>query len=178
MKEEVLEILARRGSEEYAGEPVSQLEHALQCATLAEENGAPRTLITAALLHDIGHLIEDDPDAAAAAGTDLHHEDAGAAWLVRWFDPEVTEPVRLHVEAKRWFCATDPGYAAQLSKASQRSLALQGGPFTEDEARAWAAQPHADDGIALRRWDDAAKIPGARTAPLEYFLALAESVQR
>jgi phosphonate degradation associated HDIG domain protein len=177
MRSEVEAILARRGKEEYAGEPVSQLEHALQCATLAEAAGAPDALVTAALLHDIGHLLGDDPEAAAASGDDSHHEDAGAVWLQRWFGPDVTEPVRLHVEAKRYFCATDPGYLDDLSPASRRSLELQGGPFDREEAAHWRSQPYAEDGLCLRLWDDRAKDPDAVTPPLRHFLDIAERVQ-
>lgn len=178
MREEVTALLARRGDEEYAGEPVSQLQHALQCAALAEAEGAPPRLVAAALLHDIGHLIADDPDGIAAAGHDAHHELSGASWLARWFGPGVCEPVRLHVDAKRYLCATDPVYSASLSDASRRSLALQGGPFSAEEAERWSAQPYAEDGLRLRIWDDRAKDPAARTAPLGHFLDIAEAVAR
>ncbi|MEL6205625.1 MAG: phosphonate degradation HD-domain oxygenase [Pseudomonadota bacterium] len=178
MKAEVEALLARRGGEEYAGEPVSQLEHALQCAALAEAEGAGPALVAAALLHDIGHLFDDNPDAVAAAGIDTRHEDVGEAWLAHWFGPEVTEPVRLHVDAKRWLCAREPGYLDALSPASVRSLALQGGPFSPEEADAWLARPHADAGLRLRRWDDAAKDPAAVTQTLAYYLDIAESVMR
>ena len=176
MRAEIEAVLARRGEEEYAGEPVSQLQHALQCAALAEAEKAGDTLVTAALLHDLGHLMEDDPDGEAARGGDTHHEDAGAGFLSRWFGPEVTEPVRMHVDAKRWLCLRRPGYAESLSPASQRSLALQGGPFSDAEADAFASRPHADAAIRLRLWDDAAKDPAAVTPPLSHFLDIAERV--
>lgn len=178
MRTNVSALLAARGGEEYAGEPVSQLEHALQSAAMAEAEGAGDALIAAALLHDIGHLMDDDPDALAASGHDGAHEDQGADWLVRWFGPEVTQPVRLHVPAKRWLCAMEPGYADALSPASRRSLALQGGAFSPAEAADWLTRPFAMQGLRLRRWDDAAKIPGAATPPLAYFLDIAERVQR
>jgi len=178
MRQTIEELLARRGDEEYAGEPVSQLQHALQCAALAEAEGAGAALVTAALLHDIGHMLDDDPDAIAEAGVDTHHEDGGAKLLGRWFGPEVTEPVRLHVDAKRWLCATDAGYAAALSPASQRSLRLQGGPFSAAEAAAWFAQPFAREGIRLRHWDDTAKDPDVRTPGIGHYLDIAETVLR
>ena len=177
MRAEVEAILSQRGDEEYAGEPVSQLEHALQCAALAKADGAPDALVAAALLHDIGHLLEDDPEAEAASGHDSHHEDAGAVWLRRWFGSDVTEPVRLHVDAKRYLCATDPDYLDSLSPASRRSLGLQGGPFDAEEADHWLSQPFAEDGLRLRLWDDRAKDPDAVTPPLSHFLDIAERVQ-
>lgn len=133
MRAEIETILARRGGEEYAGEPVSQLEHALQCAALAEADGVSDALVTAALLHDIGHLFEDDPDALARAGMNTAHEDSAAAFLAQWFGPEVTEPVRHHVAAKRWLCAEELGYREALSEASILSLNLQGGAFSAVE---------------------------------------------
>lgn len=178
MRAEIERVLAHRGEEEYAGEPVSQLQHALQCAALAEAEGASDELIAAALLHDIGHLFDDDPDAIAAGGVDTAHEESGAAFLSQWFDDAVTEPVRLHVSAKRWLCATEPGYLDGLSAASRRSLALQGGAFAEAEAASWIAAPEAEAGVRLRRWDDAAKDPEAVTRPLAHYLDIAERVAR
>src|SRR6516225_6317978 len=116
-----------------AGEPVSQTEHALQTAWAAEQAGAASALIAAALLHDIGHLLHDLPEDCAHHGIDDAHEVRGARWLVQHFGPDVTEPVRLHVPAKRYLCSTDPAYRSQLSEASELSLKLQGGPFTPAE---------------------------------------------
>lgn len=176
MRSEVEALLASKGDDEYAGEPVSQLQHALQCARLAEAEGCDDALITAGLLHDVAHLFDDDPDALAAAGIDTAHEEAGAVWLKRWFGPEVTEPVRFHVPAKRWLCAKEPGYMAGLSSASVRSLALQGGPFADEEAEAWLAQPFAKEGLRLRRFDDAAKDPEAVTPTLAHYLDIADKM--
>ena len=125
--DEILWLFETRGDEAYFGEPVSQKDHALQAAHRAEQEGAPASLVAAALLHDVGHLVHDLPEDIADRGLDGCHESAGEAWLARHFPPEVTEPVRLHVAAKRYLCKTDSQYLAQLSPASVQSLALQGG---------------------------------------------------
>jgi phosphonate degradation associated HDIG domain protein len=173
----LLRLFKERGDAAYLGEPVSQLEHALQTAWAAEQAGAGSATIAAALLHDIGHLLHDLPEDCALSGIDDIHEERAARWLDRHFGPEVAEPVRLHVAAKRFLCATDPTYIGQLSEASVRSLELQGGPFTPDEAAQFRSQPHAEAAVALRRWDDQAKVPGLPTPPLEHFRACLEAVR-
>ena len=165
----IFERFDRHGGNSYGGERVRQLEHALQCAALAEEEGAESALVTAALLHDIGHLIHDLGDTPAARGIDDRHELLGREFLSRWFGEAVTEPVRLHVNAKRYLTATDPGYFATLSAGSVRSLELQGGPFTAGLASSFIALPHATDAVRLRRWDEAAKVPGKLTPALAHF---------
>ena len=167
--EALLKLLLERGARQYGDEPVSELAHALQCATQAERSGAAPALIVAALLHDIGHLVDGGDEAAARDGVDAVHERIGATALASLFGPEVTEPVRLHVPAKRYLCAAEPAYEAALSFASQRSLALQGGRFTAEDARAFLDTPFAADAVALRRWDEAAKDPNAETPGLEHF---------
>jgi phosphonate degradation associated HDIG domain protein len=169
---EIDRLFARRGCEMYAGEPVTQTEHALQTAWQAEQNGAGTALITAALLHDVGHLLHDMGEDCAEEGIDDKHEALGAEWLARHFGPDVVEPVRLHVAAKRYRCAVDPEYHARLSDASRLSLKLQGGPFTESLARKFEEHPHFDAAVRLRLWDEAAKIPQLKTPPLEQFLAV------
>jgi len=169
MLDAIFELFGQRGSFAYLGEPVSQLEHALQAATAARRAGASSPLIAAALLHDIGHLIHDRGDDCADHGIDTRHEEMGARWLQAHFGPEVTEPILLHVAAKRYLCATDPGYFQSLSPASVQSLRLQGGPFSDDEARRFRAGPHAQAAVDLRRWDEAAKIPGLLTPNLDHF---------
>jgi predicted HD phosphohydrolase len=128
-------------------------------------------LVTAALLHDVGHLLHDLPDDAPASGVDDRHEALGDQWLRRHFGPAVTEPVRLHVDAKRYLCVVEPAYFDTLSPPSVRSLELQGGPFTPDEVRAFEALPFFEDAVRLRCWDDAAKVPGLRTPDPEHFRA-------
>ena len=158
----------RRGQDHY-GEGVSQEEHALQAARQAEREGAPAALIVAALLHDIGHLLHDLPEDIADQDVDTQHESLGSAWLSQYFGPEVSEPVRLHVAAKRYLCAVEPGYRDRLSAASQQSLALQGGPLDPAAASAFRAEPAADAAVALRRWDDEAKVVGLATPGLAHF---------
>jgi phosphonate degradation associated HDIG domain protein len=165
----ITELFTTRGHAEYHGEAVTQEEHALQAAHLAEKEGADDALVAAALLHDVGHLLHRFGEHAAEHGVDDRHEQLGRAWLARWFCPAVAEPVRLHVAAKRYLCATDPAYAAKLSPASRLSLELQGGPFTPAEAAAFEADPHHAAAVRLRRWDDAAKVPGLAVPPLAHY---------
>lgn len=173
--EEIFRIFQRRGDETYFGEPVSQKEHALQAAHQAEQEGADPRLVVAALLHDIGHLVHGMGEDVADRGIDARHEDAGETWLARHFDPAVTEPVKLHVSAKRYLCRIDPGYLAELSRASVQSLSLQGGPFNADEARQFEMHPYYREAVRLRRWDDRAKIPGLAVPELEHYRPVLEA---
>jgi phosphonate degradation associated HDIG domain protein len=166
---QILAVLVEGGTEAYFGESVTQLEHALQSAALAERDEASDTLVVAALLHDIGHLVAGGSEDIAEHGVDARHEDAGDRWLAEFFGPAVTEPIRLHVVAKRYLCAVEPGYAQSLSAASQISLALQGGAMTADEVRQFANAPWAADAARLRRWDDAAKVPGLSVPALSHY---------
>ena len=177
----ILGLFQERGDAAYIGEPVSQTEHALQTAWAAEQAGAGSTLIAAALLHDVGHLLHDLPDDCALAGIDDAHEVRGERWLARYFGLDVTEPIRLHVSAKRFLCATDPSYLGLISEASLRSLKLQGGPFSAEEAAQFRQNPYCEAAVALRRFDEQAKIPGLPTPSLEHFrpyLEAACAVQR
>jgi [1-hydroxy-2-(trimethylamino)ethyl]phosphonate dioxygenase len=167
--DEILALFATRGHAEYHGEAVSQREHALQAARLAEEEGAADLLVVAALLHDVGHLLTDLPEDAAERGLDDRHEFLGAAWLSARLVPEVAEVVRLHVVAKRYLCAVDPGYFDGLSRASVTSLGLQGGPMDAAEAARFEAHPLHRDAVRLRFWDDAAKVPGLAVPGLEHY---------
>lgn len=172
----LLQLFAERGGSEYGGEAVTQLEHALQCAHLAEQAGAAPEVIVAALLHDVGHLLHDLPQDAPAQGIDDHHENSGFRFLQQHFPAEVTEPVRLHVEAKRYLCRQEPGYLAQLSEPSRMSLNLQGGVMSVEEAAAFSALPHCATAVAVRRWDDLAKVTGLPTPPLSHFEAVLRAV--
>ncbi len=147
----------RRGNENY-GEGVSQLEHAIQCAAFAQRDGAGDVLIAAAYLHDIGHLLHDLPQDIADSGVDTQHESTGSAWLSQFFGPELTEPVRMHVAAKRYLAATEAGYFDLLSDASKLSLTLQGGVMTPEQTQAFEAEPFFADALRLRRWDEEGKI--------------------
>jgi phosphonate degradation associated HDIG domain protein len=165
----LLDLLATTGVRQYGEERVSQCEHALQCAFLAAQSGGPAALVSAALLHDIGHLLYDANDRPALRGIDDRHEQLAAGHLLDAFGLAVAEPVRLHVAAKRYLCAADPGYFGRLSAASVHSLELQGGPFSAEEATAFHSIAYADDAIRIRLWDDAAKEPGIRTPSLEQY---------
>jgi [1-hydroxy-2-(trimethylamino)ethyl]phosphonate dioxygenase len=177
--DQLIELLRTKGARQYGGERVSQCEHALQTAALAEQEKAPPALIAAALLHDIGHLLHEEGERPALRGIDDRHEEIGARHLSPAFGWAVAEPVRLHVPAKRYLCTADPGYFARLSPGSVRSLALQGGPFTPCEAAAFRALPFAEYAIRVRRWDEAAKVPGLATPDLErYRVALGSALTR
>jgi phosphonate degradation associated HDIG domain protein len=172
----LLETLILQGERQYGLERVSQLEHALQCAALAGAEAARPALVVAALFHDIGHLLPARWRSIGPREADDHHEANGADLLERWFGPDVTEPVRLHVPAKRYLCAIDPDYHDGLSRASKRSLALQGGPLPADEAVRFAARPFAAEAIRLRRWDDRAMEPGRETPPAGEYHAVIEAL--
>ncbi|MEB3212075.1 MAG: HD domain-containing protein [Leptolyngbyaceae bacterium] len=165
----ILDLFKTKGHEQYGSEAVSQLEHALQCATLAEAADSPASLVSACLLHDVGHLIHSLGEDVAERGIDDRHEYRARPFLQKLFGPEVVEPIRLHVNAKRYLCAVDSGYWETLSPPSKRSLELQGGIFSTHEAEAFIQQPHAPDAVRLREWDDLAKVPHLKTPPLEHF---------
>lgn len=167
--DDILNLLTRGGDSQYGGEAVTQRQHALQAACLAEREGAPATLITAALLHDVGHLLHDLPDDAPERGIDDHHENSAYHLLRRLFPDEVTEPIRLHVAAKRYLCAADPGYLGQLSGPSIISLGLQGGAMSSEEVESFRLNPHFEAAVRVRGWDDTAKDPEMLTPTLEHF---------
>jgi gamma-butyrobetaine dioxygenase len=169
---QIADLFASAGAAEYLGEPVTQAEHMLQAARLAERAGAGDALVAAALLHDVGHFKGAISGQQLMEGTDNRHSDTGADWLAQWFGPDVTEPVRMHVAAKRYLCAVEPGYADTLSAASVYTLRVQGGPMTGDELAEFAASHYADDAGWLRRWDDAAKDPDVATPPFKHFRPL------
>jgi gamma-butyrobetaine dioxygenase len=174
--DELATLFAGPGAEDYLGEAVSQAEHMCQAAMLARATGAGDALVAAALLHDVGHFHGPVTGAALMTGTDNHHSDTGAAWLSRWFGPAVTEPIRLHVAAKRYLCAVEPAYLAQLSEASRYTLSVQGGPMSPDEVRRFEAEPYSADAVHLRRWDDRAKDTTAHAPGFEHFRPVLERV--
>ncbi len=174
--EEILRLFDERGDSEYGGEAVTQQEHALQAALFAEQARSSPALIVAALLHDVGHLLHRLPDDAPDQGVDDHHESLAARWLRKHFGQEVVEPVRLHVAAKRYLCAVEPGYLQQLSPPSQLSLQLQGGPMSDDEQLQFADSPFYQQAIDLRRWDDEAKVPDLTTPALGHFARYIDEV--
>ena len=173
--DEIIDLFQRHGDAAYHGEAISQTEHALQSAALAERQGAPDTLVVAALLHDIGHLLDGQDEDLADRGLDGRHEEAGCSWLAAHFGPKVTEPIRLHVAAKRYLCAVDPAYLAGLSPASRLSLSLQGGPLEAEKRADFESNPLYHDAIRLRHWDDTAKVPGLKVPGLEYYRARLEA---
>lgn len=157
-------------------EPVNAMQHALQCAQLAEWAEADAALVAAAFLHDIGHFVARSL-ATLSDQSDDRHELLAVGWLAEGFDAAVTEPIRLHVEAKRYLVRTDPDYRVRLSPASLHTLALQGGPMTDAELEVFEDHAHAHAALRLRRWDDLAKDPAKRTPPLDYYLALLDDLE-
>ena len=157
----------------YSGEGVSQLEHALQSAQLAERDGAAPDLVTAAFLHDLGHLLNLQGETPTERGIDDQHQYFAIPFLRPLFSAAVIEPIRLHVDAKRALCALEPEYYEDLSQDSKRSLTLQGGIFSRQETEAFLARPGATDAMRVRRWDDQAKVAGASTPPIGHYLEIA-----
>jgi len=178
--EAIAELFAGPGARDYLGEAVTIGAHMRQAGALAEAAGAPAPLVAAALLHDVGHLRSEPRGGLGGrpplAGTDARHGAVGAKWLSQWFGEAVTEPVRLHVAAKRYLCAVEPGYFGRLSPESVRTLALQGGPMTPPQAAAFEALPFARDAVAVRRWEDEAKDPTVTPPAFAHFEGLLEGL--
>lgn len=176
--EDIQSLYETYGASLYDGEAVTQLEHALQAAYLAESEGASDTLIAAALLHDLGHLLEArnrDRD-NAFPDVDHRHQLAAIPFLQHGFPDAVIDPVKMHVDAKRCLCAIDADYFSTLSPASVHSLGLQGGIFSQAQVAAFEQRPHARDALRLRRWDDLAKVPGRLTPELTHFMQYVQKV--
>ena len=163
-------LFAEHGDEQYSGEPVTQLEHALQAAYLAENEGADDELVTAALLHDLGHLLHELGDTPSLRGVDDVHQFRALPFLRGLFSDNVLNAIGLHVDAKRFLCATQPQYHARLSEDSKRSLLLQGGTFDDATAADFIRQPGAARAVQLRLWDDAAKTANLATPTLAHFM--------
>lgn len=174
----LLTALAGSAARRYGGEVVSELEHALQCAELANAGGADEELQLACLLHDVGRyaidqaLVADTLEATRVGPSARGHHDLGADLLAPWVPERVAWCVRMHADAKRYLCATEPGYLARLSPASRHTLGLQGGVMSPDDAARFAEHRWARDAVALRRWDDQAKVVGKPTRPLDEWAPL------
>ena len=176
--DEVLAMYANRGGQAYFGEAVTMAEHGLQAAYFARSSGAPDALVLAALLHDVGHLLESVPDDIAEWTQDTGHERSGGRWLAARFGPEVSAPVRWHVPAKRYLCTTDPAYAQQLSAASIITLRLQGGPMSAAEVRAFETEPGWREAVRVRGWDDQGKVAGLAVPGFEHYRPLIDRMVR
>ena len=176
--DEVFDVLASGGGTAYFGEPVSVLEHSLQAAAIVAKGGGSDTLVAAALLHDLGHLLHTQGENAAERGLDTRHEELGVEALAGHLPESVLDPIRMHVAAKRYLCFAERQYLDGLSPASRESLALQGGPMTMAEAENWLTTPHAHEALQLRRADDAAKIAGLQVPGLESYRPLVTAVWR
>jgi [1-hydroxy-2-(trimethylamino)ethyl]phosphonate dioxygenase len=170
LRQELLDIFVGRATKRYGLSEINQLQHALQSAAHAEAAGAPPATVLASLLHDVGHMIHGLGEDPASRGIDDVHEALGAAWLAERFRPEVSEPVRLHVAAKRYLCTVEADYFGKLAPDSVRSLKLQGGLMAPEEVDAFRANPHYAEAVRLRRYDEAAKDPRAATPDFDHYL--------
>ena len=170
---DIEQLFRDHGRIAYDGEGVTQLEHALQSAQLAEEEEASGELVTAAFLHDLGHLLNLQGASPTVRGIDDMHQYFAVPFIRPLFPASVVEAIKLHVDAKRALCSLEPGYHDALSADSKRSLALQGGIFSRDELKAFQAKPFAAEAIRVRRWDDRAKVAGAATPPIGHYLEVA-----
>lgn len=175
--DQVLLLYEKHGYRHY-GENVSERAHALQTASFAEQFGEPAAVVAACLLHDVGHLLHQLGENIAGQGVDARHEELGAQVLADQFVPDVVEPIRLHVAAKRYLCTQRPSYYEGLSASSRLSLQLQGGLMTTEEAEAFARHPHSQAALRLRRFDDMGKVPGLATPSFEDYRPLLEAFVR
>ncbi len=171
--DDIAQLFSLHGARMYSGEPVSQLQHALQTALLAEQAGANDELVTACLLHDLGHMLNDQGETPTVRGLDDTHQYFALPFLRSLFPNRVLDAIKLHVDAKRYLCRMVPDYWAALSADSKRSLALQGGIFRDEECAVFIAKPGAADAVKLRQWDDRAKQPNLATPDLAHFLSRA-----
>jgi phosphonate degradation associated HDIG domain protein len=172
----ILDLFARQGATEYMGEAVTMSQHMEQTAACAVADNATDELVIAALLHDIGHFIGEHPIDALEKGDDNYHEEVGADYLQKHFPPSISEPVRLHVSAKRYLCATDADYFGRLSDASINSLNVQGGPMNAAEIETFETNPHHLAAVKLRRYDDDGKVAGLTISPVTSYRQTLESM--
>lgn len=168
--DEIATFFQRKGHEQYAGEPVTQLQHALEAGTLAEQEGADDELVTAAVLHDLGHLVQDLGATPTLRGVDDLHQYIAVPFLRGLFSERVLGAIQGHVDAKRYLCATRAGYLDALSPDSKRSLVMQGGVYSTAEAATFIARPGAQDAVRVRIWDDLAKTATLATPPFAHFM--------
>lgn len=157
------------------GETLSMGEHMMQAAFIAEQTGCHKELVVAAFLHDFGYLILGLPEESTESGIDGFHEDIGEQCLKGYFPPLITDCIRLHVQAKRYLCTVESHYFDQLSEASRRSLAVQGGLMNHTELCAFEAEPHYREAIQIRQYDDKGKQPYLNHPDLDYYLKLTAS---
>lgn len=169
--ENIVRVFIENGHRHY-GENVTELEHALQTAEFARQAGEPDNLVLSCLLHDYGHLLHDLGEEIAEQGIDARHEELGAKLLAEFFPPEIVEPTRLHVDAKRYLCWRDSEYFDELSRASRLSLQIQGGPMNDEEAQAFEANPYYDQAVRVRRYDDLGKVEGMLTRDIDSYREL------
>jgi len=173
--ETIFSLFDRYGNDLY-GEDATQISHALQCAALARAHDCPDTLVAAALLHDVGQFVENAGLMAKRCGIDARHEDLGSQLLAEAFPASITEPIRLHVAAKRYLCAADLAYAQRLSAASLLSLQLQGGPMSGEECAVFEREPYFADAVTLRRFDDAGKAADLEDVDLSFYRPMLEAL--
>jgi phosphonate degradation associated HDIG domain protein len=171
----IVDLYHSWGGENY-DEDVSQISHARQCAALAAHDGADDALCIAALLHDIGHLFELSKHNGPSRSTDLHHEEIGSRFLAEMFPTTVTLPIALHVDAKRHLTAIDSTYRDNLSEGSQRSLGLQGGPYSASESAAFLSLAGSSEALQLRRWDDHGKVIGLEVPEFDSWIPMMRHV--
>lgn len=172
----ILDLFARRGAEEYMGEPVSMAQHMEQTAACASADNASSALVIAALLHDIGHFVGDFPIDALENGIDNCHENVAAQFLAPYFPESITEPIRLHVPAKKYLCAVDQSYFDQLSEASKQSLAVQGGLMNSEEVKQFETNHFYREAVQLRKYDDNGKVANKTIYPITHYQTLMSSL--
>jgi len=173
----IFQLFQKHGCGDYIGEEISQLEHALQAADLAQRSGLGQEATIAALLHDVGHLLGmDDPSSARMEDCGVvDHEKLGGQWLQSLgFSQKVCDLVARHVDGKRYLCAVRKDYHKTLSEASKTTLRHQGGPMTAEEANAFEKEELHKIIVAMRHWDEAAKVKGKEVPSLETYRELIE----
>jgi gamma-butyrobetaine dioxygenase len=162
----------------YLGEPVTIAEHMLQAAACARRDGASDALTAAALLHDVGYYADANPDNENEADARKRHDAAAARVLAPVLPEAVTEPIRLHVDAKRYLCAVEPAYRDRLSPASIHTMRLQGGVMSRADVDGFAAEPYCEDAVRLRRWDDEGKVPETDMPGFASYRAMLQALVR